>query len=110
MTTHETTYEILHNPATGETIRVLESTRERFAFDYSLQPRAQIASSHAHPFQHQKFSVTSGTLVCVVDGKQVSLGAGESMVLEPGAVHDQANPHDVEVHVIEEFHPAARMH
>jgi mannose-6-phosphate isomerase-like protein (cupin superfamily) len=109
-TAHQTGHEILHNPATTETIRVLESTPERFTIDYSLKPHAHIAATHIHPFQRQRFSVTAGTLVCMVDGKRVTLKAGESVVLDPGAVHDQANPHDVEVQVIEEYQPAARMH
>ena len=102
--------EILENPVTGETIRVLESSPEVFKMEFALRPHARVAGTHVHPGQDQRLSVEAGTLVCLVDGETKVVRAGESVLVPAGTRHDQANPHDVPVRAIEEYRPAGRIH
>lgn len=102
--------ELLFNPRTTETLRVLTSTPEVFIIELSLSPRAAIAGLHVHPHQTQTISVVRGTLACHVDGQEVVLGPGASCAVPPGARHDQRNPGDEPAVAREEYRPAARMH
>jgi quercetin dioxygenase-like cupin family protein len=101
--------EIITNPATGEIIRVLASTREVFRFEFVLLPHGAVAGAHTHTV-HQTVTAKEGTLHLTVEGKHHQLAPGEALVVAPGQRHDQWNPADTEVWAIEEFRPAARMH
>jgi len=102
--------EIIENPVTGESIKVLESTAETFKFQYSLRPHACIAGAHFHPNKVQSFSVLSGELCLQANGVHQIVRAGESVKLPVGAHHFQWNASDNEVIAIEEIHPAGCMH
>lgn len=102
--------ELLINPCTTERLTVLASTPEVFRISFELAPGERIAGLHAHPNQAQTLEVVDGTLACQVGDERVVLGAGAHHIVKPGVVHDQANPGDVPVTVIEEYRPARRMH
>jgi quercetin dioxygenase-like cupin family protein len=102
--------EVLHNPVTGESMRVLESTPKAFRAQYTLRPHAEIPGAHFHPHGEQKVSMLSGELHLRVDGVYRIIRAGESTIVPAGARHFQWNPSDAEAIVIEELHPAARLH
>ncbi|MBX3024313.1 cupin domain-containing protein [bacterium] len=102
--------ERLENPVTGESMRVLESSPERFRVQYALRPRGEIAGAHFHPYGEQTVSVVSGELHVRIAGAHRVIRAGESATIPTGAPHFQWNPGDVEAIVVEEMHPAARLH
>jgi quercetin dioxygenase-like cupin family protein len=102
--------EILENPITGERLRILESTPERFKAQYSLHPHGEIPGEHFHPGQEQRVTVLSGEMHLRVDGEHRVLRAGESATIPPGGHHFQWNPCDSEVVAIEEMCPAGRVH
>jgi quercetin dioxygenase-like cupin family protein len=102
--------EVLENPVTGESMRVLESTPQLFKVQYTLRPHGEIAGEHFHPVERQRVSILSGELHLRVEGEHRIIRAGESTELAAGARHFQWNPGDAEAVVIEEVYPAGRMH
>jgi quercetin dioxygenase-like cupin family protein len=102
--------EIIHNPVTGETLFVLESTPEIFRFAYRLGPGGAVSAAHYHPSQQQKITVLAGRLHCRVGRAEREFGAGDSIVIPAGVAHDQWNPTATEVIAIEEHRPGHRIH
>jgi quercetin dioxygenase-like cupin family protein len=102
--------ETLENPVTGELIRVLESTPERFKIQYSLRPHAEIPAEHFHPGKVQRITIVSGEMHLRINGAQQIVRAGETATVPAGAHHFQWNPADSEVVAIEEICPAGRIH
>jgi quercetin dioxygenase-like cupin family protein len=98
--------EILDNPVTGESMRILESTAQVFKAQYSLRPHGEIP----HPRKEQRISILSGEMHLRINGEHKVLRAGESATLPLGANHFQWNPCDSEVVVVEEVRPAGRIH
>ena len=102
--------EILENPVTGETMRILESTAETFAIEYALRPHGEIALEHFHPNISQEITVLSGEMHVTVNGEHKVIKAGESLTAPPSAYHFQWNPCDTEAVAVEKYRPAGRNH
>ena len=102
--------EVLENPVTGESMRVLESTAQTFKAQYSLRPHGEIPGEHFHPHKEQRISVLSGEMHVRVEGENRVVRAGETTTIPLGAAHFQWNPCDSEAVVIEEIRPAGRIH
>lgn len=102
--------EILENPVTGESMRVLESSVQAFKVQYSLRPHGEIPGEHLHPHKEQTISVLSGEMHLRVNGEHRILRAGEATTIPVGARHFQWNPCDSEAVLIEEIRPAGRIH
>ena len=102
--------ELLENPVTGESMRILESTPQTFKARYSLAPHAEIPGEHFHPNKEQFISVLSGEMHLRLAGAHRVVRAGETANVPVGARHFQWNPCDVEAVVIEELRPAGRIH
>jgi quercetin dioxygenase-like cupin family protein len=62
--------------------------------DYELPPRFAGPPPHAHAVTTEAFYCTAGRLALTLDGRSVTLGAGEVAVVPPGVVHAFANPDD----------------
>ena len=102
--------EVLNNPVTGETMRVLESTDGKFVIEYALKPHGEIPLEHFHPGIEQEIAVMSGEMHVTVNGEHKVIKAGESFAAPPSALHFQWNPHDVETVAVETYRPAGRNH
>lgn len=102
--------EILENPVTGESMRILTSTAQTFKAQYSLRPHGEIPGEHFHPNKEQRISVLAGEMHLRVNGEHRIVRAGQTTTIPVGAPHFQWNPCDVEAVVIEEISPAGRMH
>lgn len=102
--------EILVNPVTGESMKVLESTPEAFKVEFSLGPHCSIPGSHFHPNKEQQVWVISGEMHLRVNGVDQIVRTGESATVPAGAHHFQWNPTDTELVAIEEIRPAGRTH
>ena len=78
----------IENPVTGERIvfheTSAETNGERVVFETIVQPGGFVASAHLHPFQTERFEVLEGTLGMRRGKEKVELGAGETIVVEPG--------------------------
>jgi quercetin dioxygenase-like cupin family protein len=102
--------EILENPVTGESLRVLESTPQVFRVQYALRPHGEIAGEHFHPGKEQRVTVLSGEMHLRIRGEERVVRAGESATVPVGARHFQWNPSDTELVAVEEIAPAGRIH
>lgn len=102
--------EVLVNPVTGETMRVLESTAEVFKIQYDLKPGGAAPTVHFHPHQTQIISIVAGELHCQAGDRKVVLRAGESVEIPPQTIHTQWNPSATTTVAIEELRPALRTH
>ena len=102
--------EVLVNPVTGETMKVLESTPEKFVIEYALKAHGEIPLEHFHPGVEQEIAVTSGEMHITVNGEPVVIKAGESAAAPPSALHFQWNPRDEEAIAVETYRPAGRNH
>ncbi len=102
--------EILENPVTGETMRILESTPETFAIEYALKAHGEIALAHFHPNIAQEIEVRSGEMHVTVNGEHKVIKAGETLTAPPSANHFQWNPGDIEAIAVEKYRPAGRNH
>lgn len=102
--------EVLRNPVTGETMKVLESNRNVFKVEYNLRQGGAAPTAHYHPWQEQIISVLAGELHCRVGKETVILRAGDSARVPPGVTHTQWNQAETEVVAVEEMRPALRTH
>jgi quercetin dioxygenase-like cupin family protein len=102
--------EVLENPVTGESMRILESSPRTFRAQYSLRPHGEIPGEHFHPHKEQMISVLSGEMHLRVNGEHRIVRAGQTTVIPVGARHFQWNPCDSEAVVTEEIRPAGRIH
>ena len=102
--------EILLNPVTGETMRIVESTPEVFTIEFALRPHGEIALEHFHPNIQQRISVSAGEMHVTVNGEHKVISAGESYIAPASARHFQWNPCDTEAVATETYTPAGRNH
>lgn len=102
--------EILENPVTGESMRILESNARTFKAQYSLRPHGEIPGEHLHPLKEQRVSVLSGEMHFRINGEHRIVRAGQTTTIPVGARHFQWNPCDSEAVVVEEIRPAGRIH
>jgi mannose-6-phosphate isomerase-like protein (cupin superfamily) len=84
--------ELLVNPVTGETMRVLESTADVFKIEYALRAHGEIPLEHFHPNVAQEISVSAGEMHVTINGEHKVIKAGETYAALPSAVHFQWNP------------------
>jgi quercetin dioxygenase-like cupin family protein len=80
------------NPVTGEraVIRVgtVESKAERLEVDLYLRPGARVAAPHYHPSLREVFTVVSGHVGLMLNGRKAIVESGRTVVLAPGVGHD----------------------
>jgi mannose-6-phosphate isomerase-like protein (cupin superfamily) len=102
----------IENPVTGERIvfheTSAETNGERVVFETIVQPGGFVASAHLHPFQTEHFEVLEGTLGMRSGKEKVELGAGETVVVEPGTPHKFWNAGEGEVRFICTVTPAVQ--
>jgi quercetin dioxygenase-like cupin family protein len=89
--------------------RILESSRVTddgsLRADYLAAPRANVPEHVHHPWE-DCFEVLSGPLGVRVDGRELTLGPGQSAVVPPGVPHAWRNPSDEEeVRFLAEIRP-----
>jgi quercetin dioxygenase-like cupin family protein len=102
--------ELLENPVTGETMKILESTADVFKIEYALRAHGEIPLEHSHPNVEQEISVSAGEMHVTVNGEHKVIKAGESYTAPPSALHFQWNPCDEETVAVETYRPAGRNH
>ena len=102
----------LYDKRFGERYLVLEAARDSGGEFVRIEDTAAPGPSRrpmgAHPAQHERFEVLSGTLGLTVDGEEHLLGPGDSFVVEPGARHLPRNAGDGELRFVAEMRPAGR--
>jgi quercetin dioxygenase-like cupin family protein len=69
-------------------------------------PTGPFEPVHVHPEQLSTAEVLSGSLLFVVDGREVRLGPGSGLEIPPSTPHTFRNEGTEEAHWIQEFRPA----
>lgn len=78
----------LENPATGQTITMVEETGEVLVMESTYRAGGPPAPKHLHPSQDEHFEVLSGAVVATVDGERRELTEGDVLDIPAGTVHD----------------------
>jgi len=102
--------DIIEHPITGERVTFLRTTAETggeyVQAELAVAPGGFVSLAHIHPRQEERFTVKSGALTIIVDGKTSRLGPGESIRIAAGTPHEWRNADPVEMVAIVEFFPA----
>jgi quercetin dioxygenase-like cupin family protein len=104
--------QVIENPVSGERIVIPAAAAADgtvLRWELFLAPGGRVPSSHAHPRQHEHFTVVSGRMRFRVSGRAVTLGPGESVLVRPQQVHSFANAGPGTAHVLVETSPALDM-
>jgi mannose-6-phosphate isomerase-like protein (cupin superfamily) len=104
------TGQTIENPVTGERLRFLKTSRdtngESVVVEVTVQPDGFVAAAHVHPFQTEHFEILDGRVGFKLGREKVELGAGESVVVEPGTPHKFWNAGPDEARFVTEVRPA----
>jgi mannose-6-phosphate isomerase-like protein (cupin superfamily) len=106
----EPRFRAISNPATGESIQfthVPEDGEDLLRFDWRSRPGGMI-TEHVHPRQEERFIILDGEAHFTLDGQEIAVGAGETLVVPAGARHSEANRGQVELVGVVELRPALR--
>ncbi len=102
--------DILHNPATGETVRIVgsagETGGEYVLVEVCVEPGGFVAATHVHPYQTEMFEILEGKLGFKAGGETIVAGPGETIVVEPGTAHRFWNAGDTSSRFRCEVRPA----
>lgn len=103
--------EQIENVRTGQRMKFLvtaqESEGQLLRID-THNPPGPFEPVHIHPEQLSTAEVLSGSLVFLVDGREVRLGPGSRLEIRAGTGHTFRNEGPDEAHWIGEFKPALR--
>jgi quercetin dioxygenase-like cupin family protein len=102
--------DVIENPVTGQRLTFLATSRETagevFRAEGAFPPGGFAGVEHIHPKQDEHFEVLAGTAVFQVEGRELTLSAGETVDVPAGTRHTFANAGDDEMRVLVEFRPA----
>jgi quercetin dioxygenase-like cupin family protein len=82
---------VLHNPVTGEYVRIAEASPERGVGEMLAVPGGAVAGPHWHPSQVEVFEVLDGVMGYRIGDERAELGPGGSATVPAGVVHDWWN-------------------
>jgi mannose-6-phosphate isomerase-like protein (cupin superfamily) len=99
------------NPLSGELITILEAgaAGDDLGWELLLAPGGRVPSSHAHPRQEERFTVTEGRVRFRVGWRRLVAEPGDTVVVPPGKPHHFANPGPVAARVEVRTSPALGM-
>lgn len=99
------------NPATREHIQYVLTERETTGsvtrYQWVDEPGGKIVS-HTHPGCSETFRILDGETVLIIDGKEITLQAGETAVVLPEAVHAEENRSGSLIHGVVELRPGCK--
>jgi mannose-6-phosphate isomerase-like protein (cupin superfamily) len=88
--------------------RAADTNGELLEMEAIYRPVSSAPPAHYHPNQEETFEILSGALHVEIDGQATDVGAGERIVIPPGAVHRMHNAGTEEARVIWQTRPALR--
>ncbi len=104
--------EVWENPVTRERAELLElpwdNPDERGVAVLTALPGARVVGEHLHPVLTERFTVLSGDLTVLRDGRQSVLSSGASAEIGPGVWHDWWNAGTTDALVRVEVRPGNR--
>jgi quercetin dioxygenase-like cupin family protein len=103
---------VFWNPVTKERAVVLTDPRTHpdgvLVAHLSVAPGGRVAAAHYHPGPEERFVILRGRVGFMVDGRETTLGPGESAHIAPGVVHDWWQVGDEEAQALVEVSPGVR--
>jgi mannose-6-phosphate isomerase-like protein (cupin superfamily) len=99
---------VLRNPVSGEYARVVEHSPERAVGELLAVPGAAVAGPHSHPRQVERFEVVEGVMGYRCGARRGELGAGESVTVPAGTVHDWWNAGERDLRALVTVTPPGR--
>ncbi len=104
------TGDTIENPVTGERITFLttaaDTDGEAVVIETLVQPNGFVASAHVHPFQSERFAVSTGTLGLKIGRERLTLESGDIATVEPGTAHRFWNGGESPVRFVCDIRPA----
>ena len=105
--------QVIENPAIGDRVVFRKTAQETggklLEFEIFVQAAAAGPPVHIHPHSEETFTVLEGSLDASVDGRKMSIEAGEVLSIAAGTPHTWWNSGESEAHVLVQFSPASRM-
>ena len=77
-----------------ETVTVLERREDALVVEVTYGPGGSPPPAHHHPAQDERFELLEGSVRVRVAGRESTLGAGGSLEISRGTVHQMWNPGD----------------
>ena len=71
-----------------------------------VQPNGFVAFAHVHPFQSERFAVSTGTLGLKIGRERLTLESGDIATVEPGTAHRFWNGGESPVRFVCDIRPA----
>ncbi len=105
--------DVIEIPRTGERFvfrkTAAETNEDLLEMDFFVRGSGFAPRYHIHERVAERFEVVSGTLKLRVNGKEITLGPGESAVAEGGSKHTFWVEGDEMTHFVAEIRPALDM-
>jgi mannose-6-phosphate isomerase-like protein (cupin superfamily) len=91
-----------------ESVTIRESTPDLLEVEATYAPASREPPKHLHPSQDEHFEVLAGTVRIRVGGEERDLGAGETIDILRGTVHQMWNPGGEPARVLWQTRPGGR--
>lgn len=98
----------LLNPHTGQSIRFVSLQEDLLVMESSYAAGGAPAPAHLHPSQEERFTVLSGGVAAALDGQELTLGEGDTLIVPAGTPHTFGGHPDTDGTVRWEVRPALR--
>jgi len=98
-------YKPFTNPITKETFRCISSTPEAYTMEWTVDPGGYVPFEHVHVAQDEIFHVEKGEIRAVIDRKEYSGKAGDTVTAPRGVRHIACNDKDEKLVCSVEYKP-----
>jgi quercetin dioxygenase-like cupin family protein len=102
--------DVIENPVTGERLLFLETSAdtggEYCLVEVTVQPNGFVAAPHVHPYQTERFEIEAGAVAFKLDGKKITAGPGDTVIVPPGSSHRFWNAGETVARFVTEVRPA----
>lgn len=102
--------QILKNPDTGDVFEYLETSEstngEKMVLKQTIKTKGHLYPNHFHTLQDETFEVFSGKLTIWLDGKTITVSAGDKITLPKNKPHNHYNNDDEPATFIQTVFPA----
>jgi mannose-6-phosphate isomerase-like protein (cupin superfamily) len=106
------TGDTIENPVTGERIvfrkTSADTNGEAVVIECFVQPNGFVAAAHVHPAQDERFEILAGSVAFKLDGKELTAGPGDRVLVPAGSTHQFWNEGEEEAHFVCEIRPALK--
>ncbi|CEI82676.1 MULTISPECIES: cupin domain-containing protein [Oceanobacillus] len=93
----------------GRTVTFLQAGQdedgEYITLGHRMTQQGAVNGAHSHPLLKEKFIIIKGRMRFLVDGQEITLEAGEEIIILPNQVHQFWNVSDGNLEVIHEIRP-----